>query len=57
MPRYKVLSDKCTLGRQGATVTVDDDAPLNVRALVRSGHLAAVVDPPTKPTKKPKDGN
>lgn len=46
MPKYQVLTAHCTLGAQGATVELDDDSGVNVRALERSGHIR--VKPLTK---------
>jgi hypothetical protein len=42
MTNYKVMTDKCALGKQGATLTADDLEGFNVDALVNGGHLAEV---------------
>jgi hypothetical protein len=42
MANYKVVSENCTLGKQGETVSADDLAGFNVDALVAGGHLAEV---------------
>lgn len=42
MAQYKVLSDKCTLGKKGATVSVDEKSGFNVDALIAGGHIAPV---------------
>jgi hypothetical protein len=43
MASYKVLSDNCTLGVQGSTITDKDLAGISVDALVDGGHLEEVV--------------
>jgi len=45
--QFKVLSDKCSLGKKGATVTIDENSELNVAALVQGGHIAPVAAKPT----------
>lgn len=42
MANYKVVSENCTLGKQGATISADDLEGFNVDALVAGGHLAEV---------------
>jgi hypothetical protein len=42
MANYKVMTDKCALGKQGATISGDDLEGFNLDALVASGHLAEV---------------
>jgi hypothetical protein len=42
MTNYKVISDNCTLGKQGDNINGDDLEGLNVDALVAGGHLAEV---------------
>lgn len=42
MANYKVMSDKCSLGKQGDNISGDDLEGLNVDALVAGGHLAEV---------------
>ena len=42
MTTYRVLSENCTLGKQGDTVTDDQLDGVNVAALVDGGHLAEV---------------
>jgi hypothetical protein len=42
MPNYKVMSENCTLGKKGATISADDLDGVNVAALVEGGHLAEV---------------
>lgn len=39
---YKVLSDNCTLGKVGETVTPADISDDNLSALVAGGHLEVV---------------
>ena len=50
MARYKVLTERCTLGDKNATVSDEDHPGVNFRALVRARHLSLV---PDKPAKKP----
>lgn len=40
MVSYKVMSDNCTLGKQGEMLSADDLAGVNVDALLEGGHLA-----------------
>ena len=42
MANYKVMSDNCTLGKQGETISADDLEGFNVDALLDGGHLAEV---------------
>jgi hypothetical protein len=42
MTTYKIISDKTSLGKSGATVSIDDLAGLDVGALVAGGHLEPV---------------
>jgi hypothetical protein len=42
MANYKVISDNCTLGKQGDTISADDLDGVNVDALLDGGHLAEV---------------
>ena len=42
MPNYKVMTDRCALGKQGATISGDDLEGFNLDALVEGGHLAEV---------------
>lgn len=42
MANYKVISENCTLGAQGANISGDDLEGFNVAALVEGGHLAEV---------------
>ena len=42
MPNYKIMSDNCTLGKQGENINGDDLEGFNVQALVDGGHLAEV---------------
>jgi hypothetical protein len=42
MTNYKVISDNCTLGKQGDNINGDDLEGFNVDALVDGGHLAEV---------------
>ena len=43
MTQYKVISDNCTLGAQGATIDgTGIDENINVAALVDGGHLAQI---------------
>ena len=46
MAQFKVLSERCGLGKVGATVTVEEDSGINVDALVDGGHIAPVVAKP-----------
>jgi hypothetical protein len=53
MPNYKVMTDRCSLGKQGATISGDDLEGVNVAALVEGGHLAEVnVKVPKQDTKE-----
>lgn len=54
MAKYLVTSDRLTLGREGDTVDIDDDGPVNVQALVESGHLRPAPKPAPKAGPKPK---
>ena len=42
MTNYKVISDNCTLGKQGDNINGDGLEGFNVDALVDGGHLAEV---------------
>jgi len=42
MTAYRILSDNCTLGKQGETISADDLNDVNVDALLDGGHLAEV---------------
>lgn len=42
MATYKIVSDNCTLGKVGATVTESELEGLNLQALLDGGHLEAV---------------
>jgi hypothetical protein len=42
MPNYKVMTDRCSLGKQGETISANDLKGFNVDALVAGGHLAEV---------------
>jgi len=55
MPNYKVMSENCTLGQQGATISADDLEGVNVDALVEGGHLAEVNVKVTKQDTKEMD--
>lgn len=48
--QFKVLSDKCSLGKKGATVVVEEGSGINVEALVSGGHIAPVAVKPIKET-------
>lgn len=48
--QYKVLSDRCELGIQGAVVSPSDMSDANLLALVEGGHLE-----PVKTTGKDKE--
>ena len=53
MTAYRVLSDNCTLGKQGETISVDALIGINVDALLDGGHLAvANVKIPKQDTKE-----
>ena len=53
MANYKVRTDRCALGKQGATISGDDLEGLNIDALVDGGHLAEVnVKVPKQDTKE-----
>jgi hypothetical protein len=53
MANYKVMSENCTLGKQGSNISSDDLAGLNVAALLDGGHLAEVnVKVPKQDTKE-----
>lgn len=55
MPNYKIMSDNCTLGAQGETISGDNLEGLNVKALVDGGHLAEVNVKVTKQDTKETD--
>lgn len=42
MTTYKIISDNCTLGKQGATVSEAELDGLNLQALLEGGHLEVV---------------
>ena len=42
MANYKVMSENCTLGKQGETISANDLEGVNVDALLEGGHLAEV---------------
>jgi len=42
MTNYKVISENCTLGKQGDNINGDGLEGFNVDALVAGGHLAEV---------------
>lgn len=42
MANYKVMSENCTLGKQGETLNASDLEGFNIDALVDGGHLAEV---------------
>ena len=42
MPSFKVISDNCTVGKQGATVSEAELEGLNLEALIEGGHLELV---------------
>lgn len=46
--RAKVLTDRCTLGVRGRTVTVDE-TDCAIRALVQSGHIELIAPKPVDP--------
>ncbi len=53
MTAYRILSDNCTLGKQGETISADALVGINVDALVEGGHLAEVnVKIPKQDTKE-----
>lgn len=52
MTTYKITSSKTALGKQGASVSADDLAGLNVDALVSAGHLEPVSISSKKQDKK-----
>lgn len=52
MTQYKITSDNCSLGKQGATVNDDTLVGLNVDALIEGGHLELVNVLPKKFDKK-----
>lgn len=48
MQSFKVISDNCTVGKQGATVTEAELDGLNLQALLEGGHLELVSSKSTK---------
>jgi hypothetical protein len=50
MQSFKVISDNCTLGKQGATVTEAELEGLNLQALLEGGHLEVVSSKTQKTT-------
>lgn len=48
MTTYKIISDNCTLGKQGSTVTEAELDGLNSQALLEGGHLEVVSSKPQK---------
>ena len=55
MANYKVMSENCTLGKQGETISADDLVGVNVDALLDGGHLAEVNVKVTKQDTKETD--
>jgi hypothetical protein len=52
MKTYKIISDKTSLGKSGATVSSSDLVGLSVDALVAGGHLEPVAAYTAKKTDK-----
>jgi hypothetical protein len=50
MQSFKVISENCTLAKQGATVTEAELDGLNLQALLDGGHLEVVSSKSTKQT-------
>lgn len=48
MQSFKVISDNCTLAKQGSTVTEAELDGLNLQALLEGGHLEIVSSKPQK---------
>ena len=48
MASFKVISDNCTVGKQGSTVTEAELDGLNLQALLEGGHLELVSSKPQK---------
>jgi hypothetical protein len=46
MAQFKVLSERCALGKVGATVTIEEESGVNVEALISAGHIAPVAAKP-----------
>lgn len=42
MATYKIISDNCTLGNQGSTVTEAELEDVNFEALLEGGHIEVV---------------
>lgn len=40
--QYKVVSDRCTVAKKGATVSESELEGLNLEVLVEAGHIAPV---------------
>ena len=55
MANYKVMSENCALGKQGATLSADDLEGFNIDALLDGGHLAEVNVKVTKQDTKESD--
>lgn len=43
MAQFKVLSERCGLGKVGTTITVEEESGINVQALIEGEHIAPVV--------------
>jgi hypothetical protein len=50
MQSFKVISENCTLAKQGATVTEAELDGLNLQALLEGGHLEVVSSKTQKTT-------
>ena len=50
MATYKIISDNCTLGNQGSTVTEAELEDVNFQALLEGGHLEVVSSKSQKTT-------
>lgn len=48
MTQYRIVSERLTVGKKGATVSADDLAGLNIDALIAGGHLEVAMTPPAK---------
>jgi hypothetical protein len=55
MAQFKVLSDNCTLGKQGETVSIDDESGINVAALIEGAHIQAVTSKTSKTEQETKE--
>ena len=55
MASYKVLSENCTLGKQGETISIDEASGFNVDALIEGAHIQIVTAKTSKTEQENKE--